>query len=202
MRYSHVRLDCRGRGDQGSIPLLWLLLSATILGLVMQRLSARLGVVTGLHLAEMCYRQYPKIPRLLLWIMVEIAIIGSDMQEVIGTATALLLLSNKVNVVHVSGELDRVIHHPIDTAKVVNPTSRTPCSFVLLTGGVPLLILFVVEPLCTFSVRFCPFLYVSVLLIPLADLFILWKQPASESIPDFSSSLRLNQPWHTWVGHD
>nr|CAD7431350.1 unnamed protein product [Timema monikensis] len=101
MRYSHVRLDCRGRGDQGSIPvgcteLLWLLLSATILGLVMQRLSARLGVVTGLHLAEMCYRQYPKIPRLLLWIMVEIAIIGSDMQEVIGTATALLLLSNKV----------------------------------------------------------------------------------------------------------
>ena len=34
--------------------------------------------------------------RLLLWIMVEIAIIGSDMQEVIGTATAFYLLSNKV----------------------------------------------------------------------------------------------------------
>nr|CAD7406071.1 unnamed protein product [Timema poppensis] len=83
-------------GTTAMYKLLWLLLSATILGLVMQRLSARLGVVTGLHLAEMCYRQYPKIPRLLLWIMVEIAIIGSDMQEVIGTATALLLLSNKV----------------------------------------------------------------------------------------------------------
>nr|CAD7407716.1 unnamed protein product [Timema cristinae] len=52
-----------------------------------------------------------------------------------------------INVVHVSGELDRVIHHPIDTAEVVSPTSRTPCSFVLLTGGVPWLILFVVEPL-------------------------------------------------------
>ncbi|XP_014481310.1 PREDICTED: protein Malvolio [Dinoponera quadriceps] len=75
--------------------LLWVLLSATILGLVMQRLSARLGVVTGLHLAEMCYRQYKKIPRLILWIMIEIAIIGSDMQEVIGTAIALYLLSNK-----------------------------------------------------------------------------------------------------------
>nr|CAD7444530.1 unnamed protein product [Timema bartmani] len=82
-------------GTTAMYKLLWLLLSATILGLVMQRLSARLGVVTGLHLAEMCYRQYPKFPRLLLWIMVEIAIIGSDMQEVIGTATALLLLSNK-----------------------------------------------------------------------------------------------------------
>lgn len=61
----------------------------------MQRLSARLGVVTGLHLAEMCYRQYKKLPRILLWIMTEIAIIGSDMQEVIGTATALYLLSNR-----------------------------------------------------------------------------------------------------------
>lgn len=54
-----------------------------------------LGVVTGLHLAEMCYRQYKTFPRLLLWIMIEIAIIGSDMQEVIGTAIALYLLSNK-----------------------------------------------------------------------------------------------------------
>lgn len=61
----------------------------------MQRLSARLGIVTGLHLAEMCYRQYKKVPRLILWIMVEIAIIGSDMQEVIGTAIALYLLSAK-----------------------------------------------------------------------------------------------------------
>lgn len=61
----------------------------------MQRLSARLGVVTGLHLAEICYRQYKKIPRMILWIMIEVAIIGSDMQEVIGTAIALSLLTNK-----------------------------------------------------------------------------------------------------------
>merc|ERR1719348_974607 len=62
---------------------------------MMQRLSARLGTVTGLHLAEVCYRQYPAPPRLGLWIATEIAIIGSDMQEVIGTAIALYLLSNK-----------------------------------------------------------------------------------------------------------
>lgn len=47
-------------------------------------LSARLGTVTGKHLAEVCYQRYPRIPRFVLWIMVEIAIIGSDMQEVIG----------------------------------------------------------------------------------------------------------------------
>lgn len=82
-------------GVAAKYKLLWVLLSATVLGLIMQRLSARLGVVTGLHLAEMCYRQYKKLPRLILWIMMEIAIIGSDMQEVIGTAIALSLLTNK-----------------------------------------------------------------------------------------------------------
>merc|ERR1719385_423183 len=65
--------------------LLWVTFWATVLGLVMQRLSARLGVVSGKHLAEICYEYYPKVPRIVLWIMVEIAIIGSDMQEVIGT---------------------------------------------------------------------------------------------------------------------
>lgn len=82
-------------GSIAQYKLLWVLLSATLLGLLMQRLSARLGVVTGLHLAEMCYRQYRKVPRLFLWIMIEIAIIGSDMQEVIGTAVAIYLLSNR-----------------------------------------------------------------------------------------------------------
>lgn len=78
------------------LQLLWVLLAATCLGLLIQRLSARIGVVTGLHLAELCYRQYQKLPRVLVWLMVEIAIIGSDMQEVIGTAIALYLLSNKL----------------------------------------------------------------------------------------------------------
>ncbi|XP_044762684.1 protein Malvolio-like isoform X3 [Coccinella septempunctata] len=82
-------------GSVAQYRLLWILLSATLLGLMMQRLAARLGVVTGLHLAEMCYRQYKKVPRIILWLMIEIAIIGSDMQEVIGTAIAIYLLSNK-----------------------------------------------------------------------------------------------------------
>lgn len=80
-------------GATASFKLLWVLLWATILGLMMQRLAARLGTVTGLHLAEVCQRMFPPVPRYLLWIMVEIAIIGSDMQEVIGTAIAFYLLS-------------------------------------------------------------------------------------------------------------
>lgn len=43
------------------IQLLWVLLGATIIGLLLQRLAARLGVVTGMHLAEVCNRQYPTV---------------------------------------------------------------------------------------------------------------------------------------------
>ncbi|BFZ01046.1 hypothetical protein BsWGS_04084 [Bradybaena similaris] len=89
----NIESDLRS-GALAKFKLLWVLMSATILGLLMQRLSARLGVVTGNHLAEVCYQNYKKVPRLILWIMVEIAIIGSDMQEVIGTAVAFYLLSD------------------------------------------------------------------------------------------------------------
>nr|BAJ61821.1 natural resistance-associated macrophage protein [Ascidia sydneiensis samea] len=80
-------------GAVAGFQLLWLLLLATIMGLLMQRLSARLGVVSGLHLAEVCHKQYRKVPRIILWLMIEIAIVGSDMQEVIGSAIAFFLLS-------------------------------------------------------------------------------------------------------------
>uniref|UniRef100_A0A8C5FST4 Solute carrier family 11 member 2 n=1 Tax=Gadus morhua TaxID=8049 RepID=A0A8C5FST4_GADMO len=74
--------------------LLWVLMGATFIGLLLQRLSSRLGVVTGMHLAEVCHRQYRTVPRVVLWLMVELAIIGSDMQEVIGCAIAFHLLSS------------------------------------------------------------------------------------------------------------
>uniref|UniRef100_A0A914GPG4 Uncharacterized protein n=1 Tax=Globodera rostochiensis TaxID=31243 RepID=A0A914GPG4_GLORO len=74
--------------------LLWVLLMAHCVGFFLQRLSARLGVVSGRDMAEIAYEYYPRVPRLCLWIMIEIAIICSDMQEVIGTAIAFALLSN------------------------------------------------------------------------------------------------------------
>ncbi|XP_040214122.1 natural resistance-associated macrophage protein 1 [Rana temporaria] len=81
-------------GAIAGFKLLWVLLGATLLGLVCQRLALRLGVVTGKDLGQICHDYYPKVPRLILWILVEIAIIGSDMQEVIGTAIAFSLLSS------------------------------------------------------------------------------------------------------------
>ncbi|XP_064617765.1 natural resistance-associated macrophage protein 2-like [Liolophura sinensis] len=73
--------------------LLWVLMWSTVLGLVLQLLAARLGCVTGLNLADVCRLEYSKLPRFALWMMMEIAIIGSDIQEVIGSAIAINLLS-------------------------------------------------------------------------------------------------------------
>ncbi|KAI3768300.1 hypothetical protein L2E82_18862 [Cichorium intybus] len=74
--------------------LLWLLLWATCIGLLVQLLSARLGVATGRHLAELCREEYPNWAGKLLWVMAELALIGADIQEVIGSAIALKILTN------------------------------------------------------------------------------------------------------------
>lgn len=72
--------------------LLWVLLLAHVLGLILQSLAARLGVVTGMHLADVCRMHYDRPAALLLWAMMEIAIIGSDIQEVLGSAIGLQIL--------------------------------------------------------------------------------------------------------------
>ncbi|KAK9504989.1 hypothetical protein O3M35_009147 [Rhynocoris fuscipes] len=81
-------------GAKYSYQLFWVLFWSTFLGLLVQRLSARVGTVTGQHMAEICYTEYRKVPRVFLWLMMEVAIIGSDMQEVIGTAISIYLLSS------------------------------------------------------------------------------------------------------------
>ncbi|KAF6254916.1 natural resistance-associated macrophage protein-domain-containing protein [Scenedesmus sp. NREL 46B-D3] len=80
-------------GASAGYALLWVLLWCTVLGYVIQMQAAKLGVVTRQHLAEHCRQQFSPGLRYFLWIMAEIAIIGSDIQEVIGSAIALLLLS-------------------------------------------------------------------------------------------------------------
>jgi NRAMP (natural resistance-associated macrophage protein)-like metal ion transporter len=72
--------------------LLWILLLAHIIGFVMQILAARLGAVSGKHLAEVCREKYSRGLSVFLWVMTELAIIGSDVQEVVGTAIALQVL--------------------------------------------------------------------------------------------------------------
>ncbi len=51
-------------------------------GFVLQILSSKLGIATGRHLAEHVRDRFPKVVRYVLWIMIELAVIGSDIQEV------------------------------------------------------------------------------------------------------------------------
>ncbi|GAB2293821.1 Natural resistance-associated macrophage protein 2 [Dionaea muscipula] len=76
--------------------LLWLLLCATMMGLLIQLLSARVGVATGKNLAELCREEYPPWSRVILWVMAEVALVGADIQEVIGSAIAIQILSKGV----------------------------------------------------------------------------------------------------------
>ncbi|KAL3659200.1 hypothetical protein V7S43_015778 [Phytophthora oleae] len=79
-------------GAYAGYQLTWVLFGATAMGLFLQVLAARLGVVTGKNLAEMCTAVYPRWASLTLWIMTEIAIVGSDVQEVLGSSIAFQVL--------------------------------------------------------------------------------------------------------------
>ena len=80
-------------GSTAQYSLLWLLLLSTLLGLILQTRTINLGVVTGHHLAEHCRAEFPRYIRFPLWAMTEVAIIGSDIQEVLGSAIALNILT-------------------------------------------------------------------------------------------------------------
>ncbi|KAG0499489.1 hypothetical protein HPP92_004180 [Vanilla planifolia] len=79
-------------GAQYKYELLWIILVALIAALVIQSLAAKLGVVKGKHLAEHCRAEYPKAPNFVLWLLAELAVVASDIPEVIGTAFALDML--------------------------------------------------------------------------------------------------------------
>ncbi len=72
--------------------LLSVILLSNLMAIVLQGLSARLGIATGRDLAQACRDHYSRPVTLGLWLLCEIAIIACDLAEVIGTAIALKLL--------------------------------------------------------------------------------------------------------------
>src|SRR3954469_12789142 len=66
--------------------LLWVLVMSNAMAVLLQTLSARLGIVRGRDLAQACRETYPRAISLALWILCEIAIAACDLAEVIGAA--------------------------------------------------------------------------------------------------------------------
>jgi manganese transport protein len=79
-------------GSAFGYTLLSVILLSNIMAMLLQALAAKLGIVTGLDLAQACRAQYSKPVRMVLWVLCELAIIACDLAEVIGTAIALQLL--------------------------------------------------------------------------------------------------------------
>src|SRR5262249_1964752 len=66
--------------------LIWVLLMSNLMAVLLQTLSARLGIVTGRDLAQACRDDYGTVPRWILFVLCEIAIAACDLAEVLGTA--------------------------------------------------------------------------------------------------------------------
>jgi manganese transport protein len=79
-------------GSQFGYTLLCVILLSNLMAILLQALSARLGIVTGRDLAQACRDSYPPVVNYVLWVACELAIIACDLAEVIGTAIALQLL--------------------------------------------------------------------------------------------------------------
>ena len=72
--------------------LIWVLVLANAMAVVVQYLSAKLGLVTGRSLAEMLGDRMPRTARLLFWVQAELVAVATDLAEVIGGALALAIL--------------------------------------------------------------------------------------------------------------
>jgi manganese transport protein len=79
-------------GARFGYKLLWVLVISNLMAILLQTLSARLGIVTGRDLAQACRESYPKSVSYALWVLCEIAIAACDMAEVLGAAIGLKLL--------------------------------------------------------------------------------------------------------------
>jgi manganese transport protein len=80
-------------GSQYGYKLIWVLLMSNLMALLLQTLSARLGIVRGRDLAQANRETYPAPVNFILYILAEIAIAATDLAEVLGMAIGIQLLT-------------------------------------------------------------------------------------------------------------
>ena len=79
-------------GAQYGYLLLWVILVSNLMAMLIQSMSAKLGIATGKNLPEVCRLRFPKPVTLGLWVQAEIIAMATDLAEFIGAALALNLL--------------------------------------------------------------------------------------------------------------
>ncbi len=79
-------------GAEFGYMLLWTVLAANLMAMLIQFLSAKLGIATGRNLPELCRENFPKKTTWGLWVQAEIIAMATDLAEIVGAAIALNLL--------------------------------------------------------------------------------------------------------------
>jgi manganese transport protein len=79
-------------GARYGYALLWVVLMANVMAMLFQSLSARLGIITGKNLAELCRAHFPAPLVWVMWVVSELAAMATDLAEFLGCAIGLSLL--------------------------------------------------------------------------------------------------------------
>jgi manganese transport protein len=79
-------------GAQFGYTLLWVVVASNLMAMVVQTLSAKLGIATGKNLAELCREAFPRPVVISLWVLMEIVAMATDLAEFVGAAVGFNLL--------------------------------------------------------------------------------------------------------------
>ncbi len=79
-------------GAQFGYMLLWVVAASNLMAMLVQALSAKLGIATGRNLAELCREQYPRWVVWNMWVLMEVVAMATDLAEFIGAAVGFNLL--------------------------------------------------------------------------------------------------------------
>ncbi|MFY0782597.1 Nramp family divalent metal transporter [Peribacillus simplex] len=79
-------------GSKYGYTLLWVIFASNLMAVLIQSLSAKLGIATGKNLPELCRERFSKKTSFLLWIQAEAVIMATDLAEFIGAALGIYLL--------------------------------------------------------------------------------------------------------------
>jgi manganese transport protein len=79
-------------GAQFGYLLLWVIVASNLMAMLIQTLSAKLGIATGMNLAEHCRARFPRPVVFVMWLLMEIVAMATDLAEFIGAALGFQLL--------------------------------------------------------------------------------------------------------------
>jgi manganese transport protein len=79
-------------GSEFGYMLLWVVVASNLMAMLIQTLSAKLGIATGKNLAELCRDRFGRRPALIMWVLMEAVAMATDLAEFIGAAVGFNLL--------------------------------------------------------------------------------------------------------------